>query len=153
MTRLTSSKVKFIWGPEQKASFLSIKRTIVQKVLLHFPDFSKPFDVYTDASNYQLGGIIIQEGYPVAFHSRKLTPAQQNYTTMEKELLSIVETAGEHRNLLLGFPVLFHSDHKNLAFDNFKSERIRRWHLLLEDYDYTFTYTPVKDNVIANMLS
>eukprot|EP00957_Ditylum_brightwellii_P023982 1808520-Ditylum_brightwellii.AAC.1 len=65
---------------------------------------------------------------------------------MEKELLSIVETAGEHRNLLLGFPVRFHSDHKNLAFDNFKSERVRRWRLLLEDYDYTFIYTPGKDN-------
>eukprot|EP00957_Ditylum_brightwellii_P137761 10502389-Ditylum_brightwellii.AAC.1 len=49
--------------------------------------------------------------------------------------------------------MFFHSDHKNLSFDNFKSKRIRRWRLLLEDYNYTFEYTPGKDNIIANMLS
>eukprot|EP00957_Ditylum_brightwellii_P175703 13378282-Ditylum_brightwellii.AAC.1 len=72
---------------------------------------------------------------------------------MEKELLSIVETTGQHHNLLLGFKVFFHSDHKNLSFDNFKSERVRQWCLLLKDYDYNFVYTPGKDNIIANMLS
>eukprot|EP00957_Ditylum_brightwellii_P151612 11545966-Ditylum_brightwellii.AAC.1 len=86
MTHLISPKVKFIWGLEQKATFLAIKRTITCKVLLHFPGFSKLFNVYTDASNYQLGSVIVQEDYPVAFHSHKLTPVQQNYTTMEKEL-------------------------------------------------------------------
>ena len=51
------------------------------------------------------------------------------------------------------FKVNFHSDHKNLSFENFKSERVRRWRLLLEEFDYSFQYTPGKDNVVADMVS
>ena len=126
---------------------------MARQVLLHFPDFFKPFDVLTDASDYQLGGVIVQDNFPVAFYSRKLNSAQCNYTTMEKELLSIIETATHHRDILFGFKVNFHSDHKNLSFENFKSERVRRWRLLLEEFDYTFKYTPGKDNVVADMIS
>ena len=155
LTRISSSKSKFSkgWGPEQDAAFARIKSLMARQVLLHFPDFSKPFDVYTDASDYQLGGVIVQNGFPVAFYSRKLNSAQRNYTTMEKELLSIVETATHHRGILYGFKVRFHSDHKNLSFENFNSERVRRWRLLLEEYDYSFEYTPGKDNVVADMIS
>ena len=72
---------------------------------------------------------------------------------MEKELLSIFETAIQHRNILLGFLVSFHSDHRNSSFDNFNSERVRRWRLLLEEFDYTFIYKTGKDNVVADMIS
>jgi RNase H-like domain found in reverse transcriptase len=72
---------------------------------------------------------------------------------MEKELLSIVETADQHRNILLGFECRFYSDHRNLSFEKFSSERVRRWRLLLDEYKYTFKYFPGKDNVIADMLS
>jgi len=126
---------------------------MARQVLLHLPDFPKPFDVFTDASDYQLGGVIVQDNFPVAFYSRKLNSAQRNYTTMEKELLSIVETATHHRGILFGFKVNFHSGHKKLSFESFKSERVRRWRLLLEEFDYTFKYTPSKDNVVADMVS
>ena len=95
----------------------------------------------------------MQDKFPVAFYSRKLNSAQMNYTTMEKELLSIVESVEYFRNILLGFRTVIHSDHKNLSFETFKSERVRRWRLLLEEYDYSFVYTPGKDNIIADMLS
>jgi hypothetical protein len=83
--------------------------------MLSFPDFSKEFHVYTNASNYQLGGVIMQDDKPLAFYSRKLLSAQMNYTTGEKELLSIVEILREFRNILLGHKIItVHTDHKNI---------------------------------------
>jgi hypothetical protein len=68
--------------------------------------------VYTDASNKQLGALIMQEGKPLAFYSRKLSSAQTHYTRGEQELLrSIVETLKEFRNILLGQQVIVHTDH------------------------------------------
>ena len=72
---------------------------------------------------------------------------------MEKELLSIVETSQQYRHILLGSHCNFYCDHKNLGFNNFKLERVRRWHATLEEFEYTFTYCPGKKNVIADMLS
>ncbi len=63
--------------------------------LAAYLDHNKRFDVYTDASDFQLGACIIQEGRPIASFSRKLAKSQQNYTTMEKEMLSIVATLEE----------------------------------------------------------
>ena len=59
--------------------------------MLAFPDFNKKFVIYTDASKYQLGGVITQDGKPLAFYSRKLKDAQINYTTMEQEHSSIIQ--------------------------------------------------------------
>jgi hypothetical protein len=72
---------------------------------------------------------------------------------MEKELLSNVETAQHYRHILLGGHCTFHCDHKNLGFQNFKSERVRRWCATLEEFQYSFVYCPGKDNCIADMLS
>ena len=109
-------------------------------MLFLFPDFPKSFDVYTYASDYQLGGVIVQDNLPVAFYSRKLNAVQCNCTTMEKELLSMMETATYHCGIIFSFKIKFHSDHKSLSFKNFKSKRVRRWCLLLEEYDYEYAW-------------
>jgi RNase H-like domain found in reverse transcriptase len=152
LAELTSEKAKLNWGPTQKEAFQWIRNTIARQVQLKYPNFSKPFDIYTDASDNQLGAVISQNRWPVAFYSCKLNRAQQNYTTMEKELLSVVETAQQYRHILLGATCRFFCDHKNLGFNNIKSERIRRWRSTLEELVYTFTYHPGKDNTIADML-
>jgi hypothetical protein len=83
--------------------------------MLAFPDFSKPFDIHTDASHTQLGAVISQAGRPNAFYSRKLNPAKTRYTTTERELLAIVETLKEYRNILLGHTIRVYTDHQNLT--------------------------------------
>lgn len=153
LARISGSKADFKWTDEQQRAFVAIKNIMARQVLLSYPDFTLPFDIYTDASKHQSGGVITQEGRPIAFYSRKLNSAQRNYTTMERELLSISETATIHKNILLGFKCRFHSDHRNLQFDRFTSDRVHRWRLMLEEYDYDFIYTSGKDNIVADMLS
>jgi hypothetical protein len=75
-TGLVSPLVKYKWGEEKQKAFDEIKQKASQETLLAFPDFEKEFHVYTDASNKQLGAVIMQEGKPLDFYSRKLNSAQ-----------------------------------------------------------------------------
>jgi len=129
------------------------KRIIAKEVLLAYPDFSKPFQIHTDASHYQLGAVISQDNKPIAFYSRKLNPAQTRCTTTERELLSIVETLKEHRNILLGHEIEVFTDHQNLVCKTFNTERVMRWRLLIEEFGPKLTYIKGTHNVVADYLS
>ena len=76
LSALASDKKPWKWGPEEQKAFEEIKEVVSEETLLMFPQFDKPFHVYTDASNYQLGAVIMQENKPLAFYSRKLTDTQ-----------------------------------------------------------------------------
>jgi hypothetical protein len=123
------------------------------ETLLTFPDFTKKFHIYTDASKYQLGAVIVQDDKPIAFYSRKMSKTQQRYTTGEQELLSIVETLKEFKNILLGQQLVVHTDHKNILYGNLSNDRITRWRLLLEEYGPEFVHVRGTDNVVADALS
>jgi RNase H-like domain found in reverse transcriptase len=69
LTAITSEKSKWTWGPEHQQAFKDIRNTIACQVLLKYPDFTKPFDVYTYASDFQLGAVISQDKWPIAFYS------------------------------------------------------------------------------------
>ena len=153
LTPLVGKKTKWSWGPEQQEAFDEIKKVISKETLLAFPDFTKEFHIYTDASDYQLGSVIMQEGRPLAFYSRKMTNAQKGYTTGEQELLSIVETLKEFRNILLGQKLIVHTDHKNILYHNLSNDRIARWRTILEEYGPEYKHIAGKDNVVADALS
>ncbi len=73
------------------------KATIAKEVVLVYPDFTKPFEIYTDASTMQLGAVINQGNRHIAFFSRKLSRAQVKYSVTKIKLLAIVETLKEFR--------------------------------------------------------
>jgi hypothetical protein len=82
----------------QKA-FEEIKALMAAEVLCAYPDHNKPFKIYTDASNYQLGACIMQNDRPVAYYSRNLNSAQCIYATIDKELLCVVATLKEFQSM------------------------------------------------------
>jgi len=92
-----------------------IKQCLAQEVLLAYPDYSLPFDIYTDALSRQLGVVIIQRSRPIHFFSRKLSETQPKYSVTELELLSIVETLKEFKGMLWGQTIKVLTDHKNVV--------------------------------------
>ena len=106
------------------------KAILAKEAFVCYPDHNKPFHIYTDVSGLQLGTTIMQEGKPIAYFSCKLNSAQQHYTTIEKELLSIVETFEEFCTMLYGCKELHvHTDHKNLTYTNLNSKHVLHWRL------------------------
>jgi hypothetical protein len=137
---MTSKNVKLVWMDVHQKAFEDTKKIICREVMLTFPDFSKPFHIYTDASDTQLVAVIAQDDKPIAFYSRKLNIVQKIYTTGEQELLSIVEPLREFRNILLGYKIIVHTDHKKIACAKSTSDRVMRWRLLIEEFEPEFLH-------------
>jgi len=153
LSAITSKDAVWRWTDVEQQAFEKMKRIISRKMLLAYPDFNKPFEIHTDASHTQLSTVISQDNRPIAFYSRKLNPAQTRYTTTECELLSIVKTLKEFRNILLGHTIKVYTDHKNLTHKSFNTERVMQWRLILEEYAPELLYIKGENNVVADALS
>ena len=81
-----------------------------------------------------------QEGKPIVFYSHKVTPSQINYTTTERELLSIVETLKYFCTNILGHRITVYTYHNNFTFEKFTTERVLGWRLMLEEYGPDIKY-------------
>jgi len=90
---------------------------------------------------------------PDRFFSKKLSSAQRDYTTKEKELLSIIETLVEYRTILYENKVLVFTDHRNVTFNCLSSQRALRWHLLAEEFNITLIFRPGASNLVADAIS
>jgi hypothetical protein len=78
------------WTDEMQQAFDKMCALMAADALPAHPDHNKQFDIYIYVSDFQLGACIVQEGRLIAYFSHKLSNSQQNYTVMEKEMLSIV---------------------------------------------------------------
>jgi hypothetical protein len=151
----------FEWHSSHQHAFDKIKNIIGTEVLLCYPDFNNPnlFHLYTDASDCQLGKVIMQDKSPIAIYLRNLNTAQKQYTTTERklELLSPIEIFKEYKNIQLGYhlPIIVITDYKNIFNELKASDCALRWLLLIEVYGLTFEYLPERENVttVADALS
>ena len=151
---------EWVWGPQQESAFKDIKCAIANATTLAYYDPNKPVTISADASSYGIGGVITQEGRPIAFTSRTLAPAETRYAQIEKEHLAITWTCEKFDRYLVGlekFEVI--TDHKPLVpIINSKDLdlaplRCQRMLLCLRCFNMTVRHEPGKNLVIADLLS
>lgn len=140
--------------------FEKCKTLLVNDPILQYPDFTKEFNLTTDASNLAIGAVLSQgpigTDKPIAYASRTLNTSEINYSTIEKELLAIVWATKYFRPYLFGRKFKIVTDHRPLQWVmNIKepNSRLTRWRLRLSEYDYTVVYKPGKSNTNADALS
>ena len=160
MTKLLHKDETFKWTSDQEEAFQTLKKKLVTAPVLRTPDFDLEFIVTTDASDYAIGQVLSQDdghgSRPVAYESRKLTPAELNYPIHEKELLAIVHALKIWRVYLEGHHFKIITDHRSLVYFNTQptlSRRQARWNELLQEYDFEIIHKPGKTNVVADALS
>ncbi|XP_037866490.1 uncharacterized protein LOC119628437 [Bombyx mori] len=161
LTRLTKKSQPWIWGLEQDDAFKSLKRLLTTSPILVQADYTKPFILRTDASDYALGVCLLQgessnDERPIEYASRLLTSAERNYSTTEREALAVVWAVERFRGYIDGHQVHVRSDHQPLKWlfsVKSPSGRLVRWAMKLQAYDLQIEYTPGKVNVIADTLS
>ena len=90
LNELTKKGVPFVWGGAQDHAFHELKRLLISAPLLALPDFSKQFEVECDASGIGIGGVLMQEGRPIAYFSEKPSGARLNYPVYDKGLYALV---------------------------------------------------------------
>ena len=136
--------------------------TLLDDPSLTQPDLTLPYFLYVDASDYASGAILLQydeRGKPraIGYHSKTLTPAEQNYAIHDKEFLAVVRGLETYHHLLMGslHPITVYTDHKNLEYYTHPQNITRRVAQLiprLANYNYTLVHVPGQANR-ANPLS
>jgi transposase InsO family protein len=144
------------WGQKAQSAFEGVKFALTHAPVLVLPDFKaaledKPFEVIADACGTGIGAVLLQGGHPIAFESRKFTPAELNYDTSQKELLATIHALRTWRCYLAGVPFVLVTDHHpNTAFETKVdlSPRMTRWLNLLSEYSHMkWEYRPGRTNV------
>ncbi len=133
LNALTKKGVPFTWGTSQENAFHMLIDKLTHVPLLQLPDFNKTFELECDASGIGLGGVLLQEGKPVAYFSEKLSGPVLNYSTYDKELYALVRTLETWQHYLWPKEFFIHFDHEYLKHirSQGKHKKGRRTSLLI----------------------
>ena len=160
LTNLTRKNHPFTWSLREGEAFNQLKTVLQNAPVLQLADQQKDYIVTTDASDFAMGAVLSQvwdDGeHPVAFESRKMNPAEQNYPTHERELLAVIHALRTWRHYLLGKRFIIVTDHHSLKFLQTQpqlSRRQARWLEFLAEFDFEIVHRPGKSNVVADALS
>ncbi|KMQ82914.1 enzymatic polyprotein endonuclease reverse [Lasius niger] len=160
LTDLLKKNNTFNWQQRQSEAFNILKTALCSEPVLQYPDFTKSFILTTNASGYAIGGVLSQgqigKDLPIAYTSRVLNAAEQNYSTIEKECLAIVYCTNHFRPYLYGKKFTIITDHKPLIWlHSIKdpSSRLWKWRTKLAEYEYEIQYKKGSLNSNADALS
>lgn len=153
-----SRNIKICLDKEALEVFDKLKRILASEdILLAYPDYSKSFELTTDASGVALGAVLSQNGKPITMISRTLSDTEMNYATNERELLAIVWALKSLRHFLYGVTgIHIFTDHQPLTFamsDKNPNAKMKRWRAFIEEFSPKFFYKPGRENVVADALS
>jgi hypothetical protein len=150
------------WAYGCEVAFRELKDKISDSPVLLQPDTTKPFIIETDASDFAQGAQLLQVGtdgkeHPVAYHSRKFSPAERNYPTHERELLAIKDAirAWDHY-IQNGHTTIVRTDHAGLQYmhtTKVLSKRLARWLDEFQAYDLDIRYKPGSQMIVPDALS
>ena len=151
----------FSWGETQQKAFEDINKEVCANPLVQPYSLQKEATVTTYASEKTIGGVLSQEGHLVVYVSRKLTPAEQSYSNIERKALAIVYVVTRLKKFLLGRRLTLQTDHKPLKYlfapdeeiPKTSSDRITRLAIALIGFDYELKYTPGEQIPHADALS
>ena len=178
LTALTKKSAPWKWGEEERDAFNCIKQCLTTKPILGYPDFTREFIIYTDASGYGIGAVLAQMQTPalpdqsetddvdpaesedrevvIAYTSKHLNEREAKWSTTEKECFAIVHAIEVFRPYLYGRSFTVFTDHRPLEWLMSKPEpagRLQRWALKIQEYDMKIGYRPGKSPQNADCLS
>jgi len=160
--KISGKTANFLWTVECQRAYDKLVNNLCEAPVLAYPDFDKPFRIYSDASAVALGSVLCQlddEGNerPIAYYSRVFGDAERRYSNTERELLAVFESLKHFRTWIYGGKVVCFTDHKALIYlkttEN-PTTRLAKWrYFLLGETDWEIRYVPGKQNVVADALS
>ena len=160
MSNLLVQGIPFEFDSQCLKAFTVLKDKLISAPIVVAPDWSFPFELMCDASDYAIGAVLGQKRekiFQVIYYaSRMLNDAQLNYATTEKELLAIVFAFDKFRPYLIGNKVVVHTDHSAIKYLMTKKDakpRLIRWVLLLQEFDVEIRDKKGIENLVADHLS
>ena len=156
MRALTRKDCEWNWSPECEAAFEKIKTKLTETPVLSYFDTNKKTELQVDSSKDGIGAVIMQEGRPVEYASRSLSPSERNWAQIEKELLSVVFGLERFDQYTYGIKVTVQNDHRPLAaiLNRPLSQAPRRLQaLLMRVYRYDVEFQHAKEqNCLSQIL-
>ena len=158
--KLLEKDTKFAWDKTCQKSFKELKSHLTTAPIVRAPNWKLPFEVMCDASDLAIGAVLGQredgKPYVVYYASKTLNEAQRNYTTTEKELLTVVYALDKFRAYLVGSDIVIFTDHSALKYLITKQDakaRLIIWVLLLQECNLQIKDKKGVENVVVDHLS